>query len=280
MRLYYGKELRSAIYNAAKTVCAYLNSEFDVKSLVWMDYKGMVNTLTDRTNTVYCITDELREEYSREHLLCDDLSGGYLGETEYVCGLINNSLLFVKEDPEPPVPEIDPTKIAIFPLDDVTHERLSDTPMYADSYSVFRDITLNDVKNHFELDHVNHVEVIFGDLCGVTNSDIEIVYESYAPSPSTPEPKLMTNIRKLKLNEGITRLVCFDDKISFPSNDGELKEIFIPSTVTFITSNAGEGWDFFSLFLANPDIITINKQQGGIPNAPWGATNAQITWLG
>lgn len=176
--------------------------------------------------------------------------------------------------------ELDPTKIAIFPLHNTTHERLANKPYNANNYLEFRDLTINTLKTYFGLSSLNYVEVIFGDLCGVTNSDIEIVYEGWTPSPSTPEPKLTTNIRKLKLNEGITRLVSFDGKISFPSNDSVLKEIFIPSTVTFITSNAGEGWDFFSPFLANPNIITINKQQGSIPNAPWGATNAQIIWLG
>ena len=189
---------------------------------------------------------------------------------------------FYTEDyiPEPPTPVIDPTKIAIFPLDDTTYERLSDVPMYADNYLAFRDVTRDDVKNHFELDHVNYVEVIFGDLCGATNSDIEIIYEGWYPSPSTPEPKLTSNIRKLVLNEGITRLVSFDDKISFPSNDSSLKHISIPSTVTLITYNSGEGYDFFNTNLANPDIITINKPSGSITGAPWGAANAQVVWTG
>lgn len=184
------------------------------------------------------------------------------------------------EPPPPPPPVIDPTKIAIFPLDDITHERLSDVPMYADNYSSFRDITRDDVKDHFELDHVNYVEVIFGDLCGATNSDIEIVYEGWTPSPSTPEPKLMTDIMKLTLNEGITRLVTYDDRISFPSNDYSLKEIFIPSTVTFITYNSGGGYNFFNTVLANPDVIAIKKPSGSITGAPWGATNATVNWTG
>lgn len=175
--------------------------------------------------------------------------------------------------------DLDPTKIAIFPLHNTTFERLTDTPYNASNYSEFCDLTIATLKTYFGLNSLNYVEVIFGDLCGVTNSDIEIVYNS-SYQPITPEPKLTTNICKLSLNEGITRLVSYDDRISFPSNDYSLKEIFIPSTVTLITANAGQGYDFFSSYLSNPSIITINKPQNSILYAPWGAANAQIVWLG
>lgn len=127
MRLYYGKELRSAIYNAAKTVCGYLNSEFDVKPLLWTEYKARVGTSTDRTNTVYGITDELYEDYSSVFTISNALCGGYLGDTEFVCGLMDNKLLFVKEDPEPPGPPepftpdvtwTDQTKIGVVEVND------------------------------------------------------------------------------------------------------------------------------------------------------------------
>ena len=95
MRLYYGKELRGAIYNAAKIICAYLNQEFDVKSLTHQEYRARVGTSTDRTNTVYGITNDLYQETSYKHGLYSALRGGYLGETEYVCGCIDNKMLFV-----------------------------------------------------------------------------------------------------------------------------------------------------------------------------------------
>lgn len=146
MRLYYGKELRSAIYNAAKTVCGYLNSEFDVKPLLWTEYKARVGTSTDRTNTVYGITDELYEDYSSVFTISNALCGGYLGDTEFVCGLMDNKLLFVKEDPEPPGPPepftpdvtwTDQTKIGVVEVND-NNEPIGDI-VYFDTHEQARD---------------------------------------------------------------------------------------------------------------------------------------------
>lgn len=52
-----------------------------------------------------------------------------------------------------------------------------------------------------------------------------------------------------------------------------LTEISLPSTVTSIDSTAFNGCN-------NLKTITINKTQNSISGAPWGATNATVTWTG
>lgn len=93
MRLYYGKELRGAIYNAAKIVCTYLNQEFDVKSVLCQGYEDRVENQTDRTNTIYGITDTAYDTEDM-HDLYTSLRGGYFGTTEYACGCMGGKSLF------------------------------------------------------------------------------------------------------------------------------------------------------------------------------------------
>lgn len=52
-----------------------------------------------------------------------------------------------------------------------------------------------------------------------------------------------------------------------------LTNITIPSTVTTIGNNTFQGCTSLTS-------ITINKPQGSISGAPWGATNATVTWTG
>lgn len=55
-----------------------------------------------------------------------------------------------------------------------------------------------------------------------------------------------------------------------------LKELFVPSTVTTIEGTANSG----AFYSSSLETITIDKPQNSIPGAPWGATNATITWTG
>ena len=52
-----------------------------------------------------------------------------------------------------------------------------------------------------------------------------------------------------------------------------LKEVIIPSSMSTINSNAFVG-------SVNLEKITINKAEGSISGAPWGAPNAQVIWTG
>lgn len=77
-----------------------------------------------------------------------------------------------------------------------------------------------------------------------------------------------TNLTTVTLSEGVTTI----ESNAFSSCTG-LTSIEIPSTVTSIGNYAFNS-------CTNLTAITINKAEGSITGAPWGATNATVTWTG
>ena len=79
--------------------------------------------------------------------------------------------------------------------------------------------------------------------------------------------KLIKNeISNIKLPNGLVNIVDYAFKYN------KLKNVEIPNSVISIGS---------STFSENPNLtsIKIDKENGSIEGAPWGANNATITWL-
>ena len=82
-----------------------------------------------------------------------------------------------------------------------------------------------------------------------------------------------SHAQKIILNEGLKTIDAngFFDEIF-------LTEITIPSTVESIGTNAFARENYNSI--TSIKTININKKEGSITGAPWGATNATINWIG
>lgn len=57
-----------------------------------------------------------------------------------------------------------------------------------------------------------------------------------------------------------------------------LKTVTIPSTMTYIANSSSNGGAFYEC--TSIETITVNKPEGSLNGAPWGATNAQVIWNG
>jgi len=82
----------------------------------------------------------------------------------------------------------------------------------------------------------------------------------------------MASLESIEIPDGVTTI----DNNSFSSSIVwvSLKKIVIPSSVTSIIAIA------FNYRMPNLEEIIIHKAQDSISGAPWGATNAKITWTG
>lgn len=76
-----------------------------------------------------------------------------------------------------------------------------------------------------------------------------------------------TALKTIILGEGLKTI------LAYVFNSKELTELEIPSTAEYIESESFEG-------CTNLTKITVNKPEGSIEGAPWGATNATVIWTG
>lgn len=78
-------------------------------------------------------------------------------------------------------------------------------------------------------------------------------------------------IQKISIPNGITKLTS--GSLTMGGFTPSLIEVEIPASVTEINSSTFDHCE-------NLEKITINKAEGSIEGAPWGATNAQVIWTG
>lgn len=82
----------------------------------------------------------------------------------------------------------------------------------------------------------------------------------------------ISTIESITLNEGLEELSTNAFAAVDEDSASPITEVEIPSTVTTIASNAFDNQ-------VNITHITIHKEEDSISGAPWGATNATVTWV-
>lgn len=82
----------------------------------------------------------------------------------------------------------------------------------------------------------------------------------------------MALLESIEIPDGIKNIT--NNSFSSTSTWVKLKKIVIPSSVISIAGPA------FNYRMPNLEEIIIHKPEGSIYGAPWGATNATITWDG
>ena len=162
----------------------------------------------------------------------------------------------------------DETKINVILLDD--DDNRTDSIQYFDTVTALRDFFAPYVD---VATAVPKYEVIFGDRCGVTDNDMNF---PFTPPPDLPRHTYQNRaVRKVTVNNGITRFYNTDDHMTL----GYISVVFsihLPQSIQII-----DDYSFlYSGWYSSLTEIIINKPEGSISGAPWGADNATVIWTG
>ena len=109
-------------------------------------------------------------------------------------------------------------------------------------------------------------------VAGIVDSEFNAYYSTSSSTP-TGIFRVVNDLLKVHIPEGNYKILT-QQSFNYYGTRPPLTEIFIPSTITSIDSDT-----FSGMFTFGGNII-IDKPEGSIEGAPWGATNATVTWTG
>ena len=300
----YGKDVKGAIYSALKKISDSGETSLIIIELSQAEYDAL--EVKDQTQ-VYGITDNPHSESPYEY----KYSKCYLGTVELERIFIGDTQVW-GSTPTPPGPAWDETRIAVVKLD--SDDEPTDSVMYFETIADSKAYLTDNAESRY-LVHIGESTGIstignaaynsctalrridlpdsitgIGYAAFYATSLAEITIPNSVTSMSEQPFAHCTSLTRVVLPNSITAIPnsCFsgctllnDVEIpdgvtgidNFVFNDcASLTNISIPSSVRAITP--------YGFYGTTNLTITIDKPEGSISGAPWGATNATITWTG